>query len=154
MLAALTSTFNRIALFGQDGIAVDAERTLYASFLEEAAVILKRPRLAELAPEFHQSAQAWRQLAYMMLPNSVPPLREIRDLLLEQHRAFIEQGEQSLDRRRAIRARLSALQEEMTDNFPLNETEVRDLRAELAKQVLTIHDIEQNAIALLRYAMK
>ena len=43
--AGLTSTFNSIALFGQDGERQDAERGLYADFLDEAGLVLNKPAL-------------------------------------------------------------------------------------------------------------
>jgi hypothetical protein len=153
LFAGLTSTFNMIALFGQDGLALDAERGIYADFLEEAAVILKKPALTEVATQFRLSGEAFCTLAHQLLPDSVPHLQEARHLMLKRHRAFIEQGNAITDDMRHANARLAEIRDAVTDDFPLTDSEVIDLRGQLASQVLHICALEQTAIDMLRHAM-
>ncbi|NDJ36607.1 MAG: BtrH N-terminal domain-containing protein, partial [Chloroflexi bacterium] len=89
MLAGLSSAFSDVMIFGKDG---QAERDRYADFLDEAAIILERPGLREAAQHFRESGQAWDRLAYTLLPDSVPALAEMRDLMLANHRAFLAEG--------------------------------------------------------------
>jgi hypothetical protein len=154
MLAGLTSTFTMVALFGQDGIALDAERGTYANFLEEAAEILNKAALRHVATQFRLSGQAWQTLAFQLLPDSVPPFQETRQLLVQRHRAFLERGNAALDELRAIDTRLAAIQTAIDENFPLTDAEVGDLRAHLADQILHIRDLEQTGIDLLKTAMQ
>lgn len=153
MLAALTSTFNMVALFGQEGVSMDAERGRYADFLEEAALLLKKPALNQVAVQFRQSGEAWCELALQLLPDQVPLLQETRHLMVRRHRAFLEAGNASLEQLHAIDKRIAAIQAEVTDHFPLNDEEVRDLRTTLARQVLQIRDLEMRAIEMLTTAM-
>ena len=154
MLAGLTSAFTMSALFGQDGMALDAERGVYAGFLEEAAVILNKPMLGEVATQFRQSGQAWRLLTEQLLPDSVPLFQETRHLMLQRHCTFIEQGNAARDEMRQIDTRLAAIKTTIAENFPLNESEVNRLHAQLAQQILHIRDLEQVAIEQLKEAMQ
>ncbi len=81
--------------------------------------------------------------------------RDIRQpqLMLRQHRLFLEQGAASLSERQAIGARLAAIRKEMADDFPLDETGVTALQEGIAEQVLRIHDIEAAAVEDLKAAM-
>jgi hypothetical protein len=153
MLAGLTSAFHMIALFGQDGVEMDAERGLYALFLEEAAEILNKPALRTIAAQFRQSAQAWRNLAHALLPDSVPPFAQIRQLMLERHRAFFERGNAALTKLQEIDIALTTQKAAITGDFPLTQTDVIDFRAHLASKVLEIRDVEQIAVDMLKAAM-
>jgi hypothetical protein len=154
LLAGLTSSFTMIALFGQDGIAMDAERGTFADFLEEAAVILKKPALASVGTHFRQSGQAWCALAHQLLPDSVPLLQESRLLMVKRHRDFLERGNAATAEFGEIDSRLKTIQDEVDENFPLTPTEVSDFQAQLAKQVLRIRDLEQAGIDALKLAMQ
>jgi hypothetical protein len=55
------------------------DRMLYARFLDEAALILKRPGLKIAAVQFRASSDAWLDLSEAALPNEVP-LSEIYSL--------------------------------------------------------------------------
>ena len=71
MFAGLTSV---VSHFGATGIGTDANRSGYADFLKEAAVILNRPDLKQVAETFCQSARAWAELAKATLPDHIAPL--------------------------------------------------------------------------------
>lgn len=152
LYAGLTSLFNSVALFGQGGSG-DAERGLYAGFLEEASTLLNRPALQEPAALFRQSGAAWQVFSTMLLPEAVAPLAEARTLLLQRHVAFHTQGNAALDEIRAIDGQLADLRASMATDFPLDEDGVSALQAELATQLLAIREIEAQAIAALQAAM-
>lgn len=151
LLAGLTSVYSDIYQFGKDS---NAERDTYAYFLDEASQILAKPALGEAAQQFRTSAQAWAALGPLLLPSDVPLLGEMRQLMERVHRLFLQQGNASLAERQQLHARMETLKAEATTSFPLNETEVSQLLAAVAEQVLRIHDLEQTAVDLLQDAMK
>ena len=154
MLAGLTSTFNMVALFGQNGTAWDAERGTYATFLEEAATILNKRDLNEVAIHIRHSGQAWRTLAEMLLLDDIATFQATRLLMVQRHRAFIEQGNAATDELHQIDAHLTELQQAVSDDFPLSAQEVVDFRNQLAEQILTIRDLEATAVEMLQGAMQ
>ena len=153
MYAGLTSAFNHIAIFGKNGKDLDAERTLYADFLDEASLVLNKPRLKEVAKQFRLSAQAWRELANALLPDDVISFKETRELMLRKHRLFLEKGGQALAAIRQINTRLNEIKNEVASDFSLNEAEIVAMRENLQAHVLKIHDLEQEAIQMLQEAM-
>lgn len=139
-----------IATFGAgDG----AERGLYAAFLEEAAVLLDKPALSEVAAQFRESQQAWQALALASLPEGVALLKEIRELQQQRHTLFVEAGDTGIAERETINMRLDGLREQARTAFPLGEGAVTAFREELAEHVEKIRDIEQAAIAALQGAL-
>lgn len=153
MLAGLTSAFTMMALFGQEGLAMDAERGLYADFLEEAAVILKKPQLSTVADQFRRSGEAWQRLAYALLPDSIPAFAQMRALMVKRHRTFLELGNAGFGELSEIDANISTLKESISASFPLSDSEVSEFRGHLANKILEIRDIEQVAIDMLKAAM-
>ncbi len=150
LYAGLTSTFERIALC--PGHA-QAERDVYADFLDEAGVILNKPVLTEAANLFRVSGRAWHALVMALLPDEVAPFKEARELMTRRHKLFIEQGGESLAERTQINERLSIIRTEMDRHFPLTADEATTLRAGLRDQVLKICDLERGAYAALQAAM-
>jgi len=135
------------------GAAPDAERGLYADFLDEAAALLDKPALKEVAGQFRQSARAWHALADLTLPDDVAPLAEAKALHLKRHKLFVEKGEAALTELETIRDRQKALLDEATEAFPMTTAEAAALRQRLAEQVLVIHDLEQKAVEDLQKVM-
>jgi len=152
MYAGLTSAYSFAFLFGK-GDGQDAERSLYAGFLDEAAVLLERPALGEAAGLFRASAEAWRRLPAALLPGDVAPFREARELMWRKHVLFLEQGGAALDEIQAINGRLKAIGESMSSDFPLSQPEVTAYRERLAQQILDIHDAERAAVQALQAAI-
>lgn len=150
LYAGLTCAFWDINIFGKDG---KAERDVYADFLDEASLILDKPDLRSVAQQFRASAAAWDDLSVALLPDSSPLLAETRQLMLGQHRLFLDEGAASLTERQAIGDRLKVIRGQVADDFPLTPAEVTDLQEAIAAQVLRIHDIEAGAVAELRGVM-
>jgi uncharacterized protein DUF4872 len=134
---------------GSDG----AERALYADFLDEAAFILGKPALKSVAEQFRRSAAAWNTLAKALLPDDVPLLKETRDLKLRKRALFVEQGMAALDEIKTIHARLQALKDSAASDFTMTAAEYATFRETLRAHILTIHDIEREAITALQEAM-
>lgn len=130
-----------------------AERGLYADFLDEAAVILNRPGLHHAATAYRDSQRAWASLADALLPAEVEPLAEAAHLLDKKHHLFIEKGGAALAEIRAANARLNALREAATADFPMTEVEVSAFREGLAEAVTAVADAERDAVERLQTAM-
>ncbi len=153
LYAGLTSAHEHLALFGQNGQALDAERSLYADFLEEANVILNNPALVEVATHFRQSSQAWQALGEALLPDDIPLLKETRELRVHKHQLFLSQGNAALPTIYEINTRLDEIRTIVSEDFPMSEAEVVEFRENLSEHVMGIHDIEENAVGLLQAAM-
>jgi hypothetical protein len=151
MLAGLATAYDSIIHFGKRDDPAD--RLKFADFLEEAAVILDRPTLAEAASQFRASAEAWRRLSLALLPEEVAVFREYRVLMDRSSDIFAEKGAESTEERLEIKARQDAILQEMETDFPLDEQAVQSVRENIASQLLVIRDIESEAIAALRAAM-
>lgn len=150
LYAGLTSVYTDIMTFGKDG---NAERRLYADFLEEASQALQLPGLLPAAELFRESGKAWDALAEALLPDGAPLLGEARRLMLRKYRLFLEQGGAALPERLSITRRLDEIKAAAAADFPLTQAEVVDLRQNLRTHILQIHDIEKEAIAQLQNAM-
>ena len=150
MYAGLINIFHDVNVFGKRGYA---ERDLYAAFLDEAAVLLNKPALREVAAHFRAAAQAWDALGPVLLPDGIAPFREARELMLKRRDLFNSQGNAALPQIKQIDDRLSVIKTEMETNFPLDEAGVVALREAIAEQVVKIHDVEETAVTALRNAM-
>lgn len=146
----LYTTFEHIAVYGKDG---NAERSLFADFLDEASVILHKDGLRGVADQFRRSGRAWDELGSALLPDTAATLGETRRLMLQRHRSFLNKGNAGLDEMRQIDSRLSELRQAMAADFPLGEAEVQQLCITVRDQVLQIHDLERQAISELAQVM-
>jgi hypothetical protein len=131
----------------------NAERGMYADFLDEAADILKKPGLNEAANQFRQSEIAWGQFAEMLLPDNVPAFKEAKELLTRKSALFIEKGADGVDEIQQINTQFQKLQKKAAERFPLNDAQVTTFRERLSEQVLKIHDLERDAIECLKSVM-
>lgn len=152
MYAGLTSAYNFAFLFGK-GTSQDAERDLYADFLDEAAVLLDLPALNDAAEKFRSAADTWRQLPSFLLPDSIQPFAESRELMLRKHILFLDQGGSALEEIETIHSRLADIRESMKGDFPLTQAEVEAFRERLAGQILAINDAEATAVEVLQAAI-
>jgi len=150
MFAGLTSTYERIALCPG---GAQAERDVYAEFLDEASAILNKPALKDAAKLYRVSGKAWRDLGLALLPDDVASFKQARELLTQRNTLFVEQGGESLTERQQITQRLAAIRKDMDDHFPLTTDEVGAQREELRHHVLKIHAVEREAYAALQAAM-
>jgi hypothetical protein len=129
------------------------DRKLYADFLDEAAVILKRPDLKKAGEQFRASSDAWLDLSEAALPSEVPLLRETKELLLLKSDLFVGSGHRELDEIKKADKRLSDIFSLAAAEFPMSEKDVTSMREGLAEHVMNISSIEQEAIEMLQAAM-
>jgi hypothetical protein len=150
LYAGLTSVFTDINTFGKDG---NAERLLYADFLDEASIVLNKPSLKDVAQQFRASASAWDTLTLALLPDEVAPLKATRELMLRKHNLFLEQGNTALGEIQQINAQLDTLKSEVAADFPLREAEVLAFCENLCAHVLKLHQLEKEAVTMVQQAM-
>lgn len=147
LYAALTAIYGAIESCETGG---RASRPQYAEFLSEAALILNRPQLHEVAALFQASAMQWAGLAQLVLPDDVPALHVTRTLLQHREHLLNQQGMAALPEVMQINTRLEMIQHELSNGFPLNAAAVAELYAALHTQVQAIHAAEQEAITHLQ----
>ena len=147
LFAGLTSAYSR---FGLGVSAAVRDRGLYADFLEEASLLLKRAALREAAEAFRASVPAWQSLGEALLPDSVRPLRDARRLLDQRRATFVEKGGRGLAQLQRIDARLNDLRARMVDDFPMDASGVRDLLVTVADHVRAVGERERVAVDVLR----
>ncbi len=150
MYAGLTSAFSH---YGATGIHGDADRLLYADFLEEAAAILGKAALRQVAAGFRTSGQAWQALGTILLPDAVAPFGETRRLIERRRHLFTTQGGAALAEIQQIDERLRAIRASMLTDFPLTDAETGAHCKAISTQLLQIRDREQAAIYQLRDSM-
>lgn len=135
------------------GSADGAERGLYADFLEEAVLILKKPALKEAAGRFRESHRLWLEFGEALLPDEVPMLGESKKLINRKHDLFIEKGEAALPEIRKCNARLRELLKASETDFPLSEAEAAEFRVNLRDILQRINTVEKEAVDLLQAAI-
>jgi hypothetical protein len=150
LYSALKFGYQSIEHHGTGG---NSSRRMYADFLDEAAVILNKSALKDVAQQFRAAAQQWDVLSTGLLPDRIAPFKETRELLNRSYNLFIEQGSASLDERQHIQTRLDAIRAEMDTHFPLDETQYTPFRQELCGLVMQVHDAEKLAAETLQQAV-
>ncbi len=150
MYAGLRTAYSH---FGVTGVRHDGEREHFAQFLEEAAVILQKPGLQQVAAGFRRSSVAWQQLATVLLPDEIAPFGETRHLLQQKADLFRTQGHEALPAIHGINERLTAIHTAMATDFPLDEKAVVHHRQRIADQLSTIRAIEEEVVTTLRDIM-
>ena len=150
MYAGLRGAYHSIQIF--DGYR-QAERGLYAEFLEEAALILGNDALKGAAARFRSAGKAWDALGTALLPDEIAPFRETRELLERRERVYVDQGAAALDEIVSCEARLAEIRKSMETDFPLSGSEAEQMCAGIAEKVLAVHDVEEDAVRTLKGAM-
>ena len=135
------------------GAGAGMERGLYADFLDEAALLLGKPALAESSALFRNAADAWNTLANVLLPDDVPLLKETRELKQRKQALFLERGDDAFDDIAHINRRLEALRLSAAADFPMTEAEAAAFYAGLAQHVRAIATVERRAVDALQAAM-
>lgn len=149
-LAALMSQYSDINHFGKNS---PAERDVYADFLEEAAVLLEKPTLNEAATLFRRSCEAWGDLSQTLLPDDIDLFAQCRRAMDAHHQLFLQEGNGSTEQRRQLAKQWEEFKVEADKNFPLDSDQVAAHRERIANGVMTIHDLEAEAVDVMKDAM-
>ena len=130
-----------------------AERDVYANFLDEAAQLLGLPALENVALRYRNAGKAWQGLLGALLPDSVPYLKDVRDNINRKTSLFIEQGAAQLDEIVACNERIEAAKTKSESDFPMTEAEIADLRDEIRRQLNAAREAEEEAVLALKAAI-
>lgn len=120
-------------------------RDLYADGLEEAAVILDRPALREVAGAWRASADLWDELADAAVPTGVDGAADAVELAEELHDAVMR-GEPGRAQARTAAAGLWETRGQYAHAWPLAEGETKALLADLGRRLAAIHAAEEAAL--------
>ena len=130
-----------------------ADRGLYADFLDEAAVILKKPALKDAGGKFRESYKLWLKFADAVLPDDIPMLGESKKLIQKRHDLFTEKGETALPEIKKLNTRHREILKQSEKDFPLSATQAAEFRANMRETLVNISDVEQQAVDALQNAI-
>ncbi len=148
LYSTLRGIFEGIVLDSTEGAAL---RGLYADFLDEAAPIVDKPALQVAAAQYREAAACWDALAVMVLPESVPALKEAETLLVQRYALYRERNWEAM---RPTSERLEVLQQELNGpHFPLDDAGIDSLFAEMQTQLEAIYEAEMQALTTLTEAI-
>ena len=151
LLAALTSAYTFLGpAFGKTW---QAERDVYADFLDEAAGALNADALRSVATLYREAGRAWQALHSSLLPENLPLLSDARQAIDRKTALFIESGAAQLDEIIAQRERLEALKTQSESDFPLTAATIADLRASIRSHVHQVLEAEAAAVTALKAAI-
>jgi hypothetical protein len=149
LFGALRSVYEGVELISTGGGGM---RGLYADFLDEAAGIVN-PSLSEVAKVYRSLAAQWSAFADSALPDNIEPLHECKALLRQRNQILMAQGGEGLNDIQPLTERLSALDAEHHENFPMNDTEIDNLFNLLGEQLLALYKAEVAALTTLKEAV-
>lgn len=129
-------------------------RGLFAAFLREASEVLQGPNLTDAIRAYDRLAVSWRALAEAALPDRVGPMGELRGLLLERHTLLREPPDEAEHELHELRERISALDQGLRQEFPLEGDAAARLLTELGAGVTRLVAEEEAAIGTLRLALR
>ena len=151
LLAVLMSSYTFLGpAFGK---TMQAERDVYADFLDEAAQVLELPALDNVALRYRQAGAAWEALLGALLPDDLPMLRETRACIDRKTNLFIEEGAAQLDAIIDCNQQLESLKSQSESDFPMSDADIGELRAEIRRHVNIVHDAEAEAVMALKAAI-
>lgn len=140
---ALTWTYDCIEHMGTGGGLC---RPMFGAFLVEAGERTNRAALSEIGERYLEIGRGWSALAETALPDDRPALREAKTLYAEKAELFLTEGDGATPEYERIWARLGEIGAEVAEDFPMSESDVSDLRSELARRVRELHTAESEAL--------
>lgn len=142
LAGSLVAAFEQIEPVGTDGGNL---RSLYADFLDEAAVLLEAPHLSEAAIAYRASADRWHSLADALLPTDVPKYAALRAELTALHHSVVNDGDAGYLAAAQAAQRMWALRHDL-NSTPAAEPDF----ARLSHAVAEIYEAEIHALELLK----
>jgi hypothetical protein len=149
LYTALKSLFEGIELSGKSGGGL---RGVYAEFLDEAAEVLQRPGLREVAGVYRALAEQWSSLAEAALPDKVATFQETKRLLRQKHAALM-QGQAGVAIAEPLTVHLATLGRQTSQAFPLEAGGATALFADLSERLAALYAAENEALAKLQAAL-
>jgi len=120
-------------------------RGLYADFLAEAAELLHKPALREIAGQYRAIEEQWLSLGESALPDELPAFARIKTLERQKLAVLVEKGGKGLEEYWKFKTLISELQHGFNESFPLGDEAVNDLLMNLRDQLLEIYQAEHAA---------
>jgi hypothetical protein len=120
-------------------------RELYAAALDEAAIALEIPALANAAQAWRGVADQWEELAYAAVPPDLDGAADAVEALETLHEAVMA-GEPGRVRVRAAAATALSIRERYDRAFPLPDERVDAILHDLGDRVMAIHAAEIAAL--------
>jgi hypothetical protein len=150
LFPALTSIYENVELFSTGGGGL---RDLYADFLTEAAAIVNKPALDEVAAKYRGVAQLWRAFAEAATPDSIEPLKVARGWLKMRRDVLLAKGGEAFPEVTPITQKLNALRSEYNKQLPIDDATMNALFGNLAEQLNALYEAETGAVATLKEAI-
>ncbi len=148
---ALYSIFAQIRGRSDTG---SANRRYYAKFLDEASEILGNRDLRHAAEQYRKCDAMWEEVANAHLPESVPQFAEARHLTIRRRELFESQGQEAQAEISQIHDRLNAIDDEVSNSFPMSFQDSRSLLSDLRARILKLRDAEGEALRALDSAIR
>jgi hypothetical protein len=144
---AMSTVFEQIELRGYGGSAF---RGMYADFLDQAAVVIKKSALKKVAEQFRESEESWRAISDAALPDSIPLLKETREALTRRSVLIRKRRTTAIDRElESLRDRLKQLRERSARELSLSKADTLDLFGAISERVRETEKIERAAFTEL-----
>jgi hypothetical protein len=140
----LLNTFIYIEVSGTGGSGF---RTMYVQFLREAADLVKKPRLHDVADIFEESARAWTQVAEAALPDTWPILGKTRELSYRKNEIFRKQKKGTEKEMQLINEEAVELMKKAVEELATGDPE--PLLNNLRLKILKCLEIEERAFNAL-----
>jgi hypothetical protein len=142
LYATLRSVYEGIVLDGTDGAGL---RSMYADFLDEAAPIVNKPALKEVARHYRNVAELWKAFAESALPDK--PFKETRNLLNKRYRLL---KRHELNELRKVSIQLDQMMNEMNHAFPLDNPAITTLFTAMQARLDAVYQAEVAALEALK----
>jgi hypothetical protein len=146
---ALRNTYEAVSDVGIEGGSL---RPLFAEFLGQAAPLLERPALNEVADLYLSAADAWDDVGDATLPEGFEPLAEAVELS-RRRREAVRRGDRGDADAAAAASALTALAREYQPGLPLGDDEIDRLFGSLSEAIEAAHRAERAAHSALSEVM-
>ncbi|MEV0385430.1 BtrH N-terminal domain-containing protein [Nonomuraea sp. NPDC050643] len=135
---------------GAEPVGIDGGnlRDLFADALDEAALLLDRPGLAELGGRFREIHGLWHELAEAALPAEVPEFARIRELTAAIKESVMADGTAGGPEAARAAEELWAARAAANDSLA-TLADTGPLFTGLSSRITAIHEAERDAIAWL-----
>ena len=80
-------------------------------------------------------------------------MKQARFLLEVKNELLLEKGSDAVEQMLAYEHEMQALMKEAETNFEMTDAEIAELRQEIRRHVLLVHDAEEEAVTALKNAM-
>lgn len=129
-------------------------RDMYAEFLAEAAKIIHKPGLVDVAKQYKSISKEWNILGELALPDKIKDFAEAKELICEKQELFYEDGPDAHKDLERIDTRLKDIADKNREWLPLDTEAIALLYAQLKQQLEIISEKEFEALTALKKAMK